>query len=670
MSESQKSSFILQWTNSETGENQHSRVTPPILLGRHADNTIVLTGKQVSRQHAEIIIEDGQPMLIDRGSKNGTLLNGAFCGKAPIWPGDTFQIGQYTFTLESEDASTELDLEVPTASTETLEQVSEQDRVPFQAPKNKIEFPPPFFREAQIPLRDLGRDKKRWPVEKTTYLAIGGGLGSFAWVNHLRIYGANEDDIAIIGGVKSGTPYEHYQKLCEYSQIPAYERLRSNSDSCPDNIWGWPGYAVREMWDDIKQGHFQHAAKIGWQIFGEPTVAETYTPRSGDVFRSLDQEAARIGWYKMFRFGRVRAIRQTDDGRYVVAYSQTADHGHPVHKLMVAQYLHLAVGYPAIRLVSDLKNYRERYRDFVTAVNAYEDHNHVYRHLHQHGGIVLLRGRGIVASRIIQRLNEVRTKSNKKIVILHLLRTARPTGQRSGWAQRVTKSHWEFQPFNWPKACWGGDLKVSLEKANRKEREALLECWGGTTTADRQDWQAIIQEGLDHGWYQIRFGHVEQVERTEGGKVLTIICEGDGTEEHLSEICTEDKSRRRTHLVADFVIDATGLEAKMEQNPLLNDLINRYQLERNIKDRLQVTPEFEITDMRNGKGRMYASGIITLGSHYAPVDSFLGLQYAAQQSVDALTRLGAPGLRYLNGLRSVVEWVKWANGKKLKGVSK
>ena len=75
--------------------------------------------------------------------------------------------------------------------------------------------------------------------------------------------------------------------------------------------------------------------------------------------------------------------------------------------------------------------------------------------------------------------------------------------------------------------------------------------------------------------------------------------------------------------------------------------------------RIQVENDFEIRDLRNKKGKMYAAGIITLGGPYAPVDTFLGLQYAAQKSVDALVKAKAPGLSYLNGYNSLGQWCRW-----------
>jgi hypothetical protein len=232
---------------------------------------------------------------------------------------------------------------------------------------------------------------------------------------------------------------------------------------------------------------------------------------------------------------------------------------------------------------------------------------------------------------------------------VHLLRSPLTAGHRYARARRPVANHWEFQPFNWPKACWGGELRSVLEDADDPTRDRLLNDWGGTTTADRYDWREIVDNGIRDGWYQIRFGSVKNVEREEDGQLATVI-KGKGQ--------IEEESR----LVADFIIDCTGLEAKIETNPLLRDLLEHHNLGRNPKGRFKVANDFEIIGMENNKGHMYASGAMTLGGPYAAVDSFLGLQYSAQRSVDSLTRLRAPGLRYLNGFRSISQWLRWARG--------
>ncbi|MFM6040776.1 MAG: hypothetical protein ACKPBC_25025, partial [Sphaerospermopsis kisseleviana] len=466
---------------------------------------------------------------------------------------------------------------------------------------------------------------------------VGAGLGSFIWVDLLRISGVKSEKIIAVG--LESKPYARYQRLCLNSQIPLHERLRSNSDSCPDNIWGWPSYALRESWHDLTKGQINSAFQYLWQVFNEPTFAETYTPRAGNVFDSIDREAKRISWDKIYRYGRVRAIRKTEDGRYCVAYSR----GPGNYAFLVCRYLHLATGYPAIQFLPDLQAYREKYQDFKSVVNAYEDHNHVYEQLEKQGGTVLIRGRGIVASRILQRIYEVR-KQNRNITVLHLMRSPKPHGNKFQKAQRPVKNHYELQPFNWPKACWGGELRVMLEKATPEERQRLLSDWGGTTTADRGDWQRITEAGIKEGWYQITFGQVVSVERDAQNHTIT----------HIQE-----QGFGEMKLTADFIIDATGLDAKVKTNPLLEDLVEHYKLPLNHLERLVVANNFELVEMRNTQGQMYVSGAITLGGHYAAVDSFLGLQYAALVAVDGMYIARAPGVKRLNTFSSLNQWIKW-----------
>jgi len=641
----------LTWEDPATGERRSPALTLPVALGREFARMpdsihglrvarIVLDSGQVSRFHA-LIEQDGTGVVItDQNSANGTWVNGDRQGRCFLSNGDIVQIGPYQISVSLATAPTfassggstiifhpETDLPVPAPPPQPISQ-------------SGVVFPPVIFQAQQISMQEL-RDTGL-PIQEFDYAALGAGLGSFVWVDLLRMGGVRTSQIVALG--IEGKPYARYQRLCVNSQIPPHERLRSNSDSCPDNIWGWPSYALRESWREFWRGNFGGAFKVLWQVFGEPTFAETYTPRSGNVFASIDREAARIGWEQIYQYGRIRAIRKTDDDRYVIAYSRASTHRRD-YGFIVAQYVHLATGYPGIQVLQDLQNYRETTRDFKTVVNAYEEHEHIYQHLEQFGGTVMLRGRGIVASRIVQRIYEIRQK-HPKTALLHLLRSPKPQGNRFGKAQRTVKNYYELQPFNWPKACWGGDLRVQLEAATPAERQQLLRDWGGTTTADRVDWQQIARQGLEQGWYQIVFGEVEKVEPNGQGGTITHIQERD--------------FKGSLQLHADFIIDATGLDAKVKTNPLLDDLTTHYQLPVNPLGRLAVSNDFELVEMRSGnQGKMYAAGAMTLGGPYAAVDSFLGLQYAALRSIAHLATHRAPRLRRLNGLRSLNQWLNW-----------
>ena len=653
----------LTWTDTTTGDRRSPIFDLPIALGRMFEtmpatingervSRIALNSSQVSRFHAVIASEGDSIAVTDTGSRNGTFVNGVRQTRCVLANGDMLQIGPYAIGISFTVNST------PSQSVNSHIFFNPQTNLPdprLQAPlmspvvetNSQGVFPPIAFMQASVvTMRSL--QSMGLPVEEIDWTAIGGGLGSFIWVDVLRICGIATNRIAVLG--MEDKPYARYQRLCQNSQIPLHERLRSNSDSCPDNIWGWPPYAVREAWQELLKGRLGESLKLMWQVFAEPTFAETYTPRAIKVFDSIDRETRRIGWQEMFRYGRVRAIRKTDDGRYAIAYSRSnADRRD--RAFLIAKYVHLATGYPAIQFLPDLQAYREQTQDFESVVNAYESHDSVYQQLEAKGGSVLLRGRGIVASRVLQRLYEARSQ-NRNIQVLHLMRSPKPQGNKFDRASRAVENHYEFQPFNWPKACWGGELRALLEKAPQEFRPQLLTDWGGTTTANRSDWRRIVKEGLSQGWYQITFGEVERVERDSQKRTVTYI--------------REKELRGQIKLEADFIIDATGLDAKVKTSPLLDDLVVQYNLTLNGLGRFSIQNDFEVPQMRNlaangegREGRVYAAGAITLGGPYAPVDSFLGLQYAALRSVQSLAKAKAAGVRKLTVCRSLVQWLKW-----------
>jgi pSer/pThr/pTyr-binding forkhead associated (FHA) protein len=633
----------LSWQDPETGEPQSFSSTSAIALGRDwsqlpaeyqgkSVTRIVLSNTQVSRFHALIQVAQGQAQIFDQNSSNGLQVNGVPQRVCTLNTGDRIQIGAYQLTVTLTPVAA-----VPPAMPPRQDSVIRvPDPVVAEEPVHS--FPPPCFQSRQVEVQALYATGL--PVEEMEYAAVGAGMGSFVWVDCMRLSGARVDQIRALG--LEDKPYARYQRLCRNSQIPPHERLRSNSDSCPDNIWGWPSYALRESWASLQKGQLAEVFRRLWQVFAEPVFAETYTPRSGNVFASIDREAARIGWSQIYKFGRVRSIRQTQDGRYAIAYSQ----GRGQHALLIARYVQIATGYPVIQFLPDLKQYRSQYNDFQSVVNAYEEHHHVYQYLEQHGGAVVLRGRGIVASRILQRLFEAR-KRNPNISVLHLMRSPKPKGNVYGKSQRPVKNHFELQPFNWPKACWGGTLREDLEKADPEVRSQLLDHWGGTTTADRVDWQRIVQQGINEGWYQITFGEVIRVEPDGQGHPVTYI--------QGSQLQGEIK------LEANFIIDATGLDGKVKADPFLADLVDHYSLPLNPKQRLTVANDFELLELRNQQGRIYGAGAITFGGPHAAVDSFLGLQYCALQAVDGIVKARAPGMKRLNGFRSLGQWLRWVN---------
>ena len=98
-------------------------------------------------------------------------------------------------------------------------------------------------------------------------------------------------------------PWETYEYLTRVSQIPRRERLRSDSASRPDNIWGFPSYAVSEAIAN-------KSLKSLKQVFVEPIFDDYYTPKAGQVFEALEREKNRIRYDEMLVKGLVRIVRR------------------------------------------------------------------------------------------------------------------------------------------------------------------------------------------------------------------------------------------------------------------------------------------------------------------------------------------------------------------------
>jgi pSer/pThr/pTyr-binding forkhead associated (FHA) protein len=69
----------------------------PSTIGRGRGTSIMLAHPLVSRQHCELYESDGQLMVRDLGSLNGTFVNNQKVTEAPLPPGELLTIGTVTF---------------------------------------------------------------------------------------------------------------------------------------------------------------------------------------------------------------------------------------------------------------------------------------------------------------------------------------------------------------------------------------------------------------------------------------------------------------------------------------------------------------------------------------------------------------------------------------------
>ncbi|HUB37735.1 MAG TPA: DUF3662 and FHA domain-containing protein [Streptosporangiaceae bacterium] len=73
--------------------------TPLIILGRGTDCDLRLVDPGVSRHHAEIRVEDGEVVLVDLGSTNGTFVNGQPVRRVLLTDGTQVTLGRTTLVF-------------------------------------------------------------------------------------------------------------------------------------------------------------------------------------------------------------------------------------------------------------------------------------------------------------------------------------------------------------------------------------------------------------------------------------------------------------------------------------------------------------------------------------------------------------------------------------------
>jgi serine phosphatase RsbU (regulator of sigma subunit)/pSer/pThr/pTyr-binding forkhead associated (FHA) protein len=109
-----------------SGQRSRVIVEPlPFLIGRQADNHLVLRDNRASRNHARIIAEDGHYVLEDLNSRHGTWVNGERIARRVLKSSDRIDLGvresyQLTFSLETAGINRILDQFASTSRSDGL----------------------------------------------------------------------------------------------------------------------------------------------------------------------------------------------------------------------------------------------------------------------------------------------------------------------------------------------------------------------------------------------------------------------------------------------------------------------------------------------------------------------------------------------------------------------
>jgi pSer/pThr/pTyr-binding forkhead associated (FHA) protein len=72
-----------------------------LTIGREADRHLVLQSASVSRRHARIVVDGGQPCIVDEGSSNGVIVDGIrIAGPTPVGPQSRIDIAEFRVSVE------------------------------------------------------------------------------------------------------------------------------------------------------------------------------------------------------------------------------------------------------------------------------------------------------------------------------------------------------------------------------------------------------------------------------------------------------------------------------------------------------------------------------------------------------------------------------------------
>ena len=68
-------------------------------IGRQSGNVIVLPSSKVSKRHCVLVASNGELLVKDQGSSNGTFVNGALTKSRKVKPGDRISVGEFVLAV-------------------------------------------------------------------------------------------------------------------------------------------------------------------------------------------------------------------------------------------------------------------------------------------------------------------------------------------------------------------------------------------------------------------------------------------------------------------------------------------------------------------------------------------------------------------------------------------
>ncbi len=94
--------MIIRYIKSDGSFAELKLSSTPVTIGRSPDADIMIAQERISRIHCGISYEEGQYILKDLESKNGTFVNGENVTERALQPGDKIKVGSSILSFEQE----------------------------------------------------------------------------------------------------------------------------------------------------------------------------------------------------------------------------------------------------------------------------------------------------------------------------------------------------------------------------------------------------------------------------------------------------------------------------------------------------------------------------------------------------------------------------------------
>lgn len=146
-------------------------------VGRVEDNAFQIADPSVSSHHCEILLRNGEIVIHDLGSTNGSYINNAQITESVLKPGQTLRLGQVELKLEPEGATTSVPAAAPAVAAAPA-----ASPAPPAAPKQPMDATLVIPRGVSLDQLEQGGRKSGFDTTSTVFKKKRNKTGQYFWI--------------------------------------------------------------------------------------------------------------------------------------------------------------------------------------------------------------------------------------------------------------------------------------------------------------------------------------------------------------------------------------------------------------------------------------------------------------------------------------------------------